>query len=291
MIRNNSMIPMFVDKESKTPDPYAASAQQLLATVKQYMNESEVELVAQAIRLAEETCGGVSEHREASLQSLRKLSPLAHALAVATILAQMRIDAVGVAAGVVFEAVDADLLSVGRVEQALGIPVGRIVGSMQRLNILERTKNVGAQLNAPDGGEGENNRDQKKRRVREALRRQQIETVRKMFIGMAEDPRVVLLKLAYRLHAMRLITLKAIPATPLARLDDVSAGTQGSTQKRPPPSSSAEQLEKLAIAQETREIYAPLAGRLGMSRVECELEDLAFEVLEPDKYAWVQSYV
>lgn len=281
---------MFIDNESKAPNPYAASAQQLLVTVKQYMNESEVELVAQAIRLAEETSGGVSEHREASLQSLRKLSPLAHALAVATILAQMRIDAVGVAAGVVFEAVDADLLSVGRVEQALGIPVGRIAGSMQRLNILERTKNVGAQLNAPDGGEGENNRDQKKRRVREALRRQQAETVRKMFIGMAEDPRVVLLKLAYRLHAMRLITLKAIPTTPLARLDSISAGTQGSTQKEPP-SSSAEQLEKLAIAQETREIYAPLAGRLGMSRVECELEDLAFEVLEPDKYTWVQSYV
>ena len=270
------MIPMFIDNESEAPNPYAASAEQLLATVRQYMSESEVELVAQAIQLAEETSAGVSEHREASLQSLRQLSPLAHALAVATILAQMHIDAVGVAAGVVFEAADADLLSVERVERTLGVPVGRIVGSMQRLNILERTKNVGAQLNAPNGGEGENSRDQKKRRIREALRRQQAETVRKMFIGMAEDPRVVLLKLAYRLHAMRLITLKAIPATPLAQ---------------PSSSSSTDQHEKLEMALETREIYAPLAGRLGMSRVESELEDLAFEVLEPDKYAWVQSYV
>src|SRR5437773_798424 len=54
---------------------------------------------------------------------------------------------------------------------------------------------------------------------------------------------------------------------------------------------ASDQQEKLAMALETREIYAPLAGRLGMSRVESELEDLAFEVLEPDKYAWVQSYV
>ena len=101
---------MFIDNESEAPNPYAASAEQLLATVRQYMSESEVELVAQAIQLAEETSAGVSEHREASLQSLRQLSPLAHALAVATILAQMHIDAVGVAAGVVFEAVYADLV-------------------------------------------------------------------------------------------------------------------------------------------------------------------------------------
>ncbi len=115
----------------------------------------------------------------------------------------------------------------------------------------------------------ENGRDQKKRRIREALRRQQAETVRKMFIGMAEDPRVVLLKLAYRLHAMRLVT----------RRKDQAALP------------SLAQQERLAMALETREIYAPLAGRLGMSRVESELEDLAFEILEPDKYAWVLSHV
>src|SRR5436190_14847712 len=90
-----------------------------------------------------------------------------------------------------------------------------------------------------------------------------------MFIGMAEDPRVVLLKLAYRLHAIRLSTQKG----------HLSLST------------ASDQQEKLAMALETREIYAPLAGRLGMSRVESELEDLAFEVLEPDKYAWIKSQV
>src|SRR5213078_5028943 len=104
----------------------------------------------------------------------------------------------------------------------------------------------------------------KKQRIREVLRRQQAETVRKMFFAMSEDPRVVLLKLAYRLHAMRM----------------VSAHT-----------SSVSQQELLTMAQETREIYAPLAGRLGMSLVESELEDLAFAILEPDKHAWILSHV
>nr|HET6901366.1 RelA/SpoT family protein [Ktedonobacteraceae bacterium] len=264
------MISMPIENQPVIHDPLASAAEQLVATVKLYMGDTEVDAVRQAIRLAQETCGGIHEHREASLQSLQQISPLEHALAVGSILAQMRIDAVGVAAGVVFEAVDAELLPLERVESLLGIPVGRVVGSMLRLNILERKKQVGAQYSLPTtGSEGENGRDQKKRRIREALRRQQAETVRKMFIGMAEDPRVVLLKLAYRLHAMRLLT----------RHKDQAALP------------SLAQQERLAMALETREIYAPLAGRLGMSRVECELEDLAFEILEPDKYAWVLSHV
>src|SRR5207302_8254580 len=218
---------------------------------------------------AQETCAGVREHSKASLEPLRLISPLEHALAIATILAQMHIDAVGVAAGVIFEAVDADLLSLDRVEGTLGSPVARVVGSMLRLNILERKKHAGAQFIAPTNGEAENGRDQKKRRIREALRRQQAETVHKMFIGMADDPRVVLLKLAYRLHAMRLLL----------------------QEKRQAPLNTIDQQEILTMEQETREIYAPLAGRLGVSRVESELDDLAFQVLEPDKYAWVRNMV
>src|SRR6266571_3531860 len=185
----------------------------------------------------------------------------------------MHIDAVGVASGLVFEAVDSDLLSLERVETTLGTPVARVVGSMLRMNILERKKRVGAQLITPEkagvanstaASENESNREQKKQRIREALRRQQAETVRKMFFAMSEDPRVVLLKLAYRLHAMLMMSAHR---------------------------SSMSQQEMLMMAQETREIYAPLAGRLGMSLVESQLEDLAFEILEPDKYEWVRSEV
>ena len=228
---------------------------QLLASVQQYMVPAEVEQVARALQLAKETCRGVSGER---VGGPTHIPPLEHALAVATILASiMRTDAVGVSAGIVFEAVDAELLSLERVESVLGSTAARVVGSMMRLNILERKKQSVAV-------EVESNRDQKKRRIREALRRQQAETVRKMFFAMAEDPRVVLLKLAYRLHAMRLIEAASYPV---------------------------DQQEMLTLAEETREIYAPLAGRLGMARVESELEDLAFAVLEPEKYAWIRNQV
>lgn len=243
----------------------AKQAQQLLEIVAQYMPPTEVEQVAQALQLARERCEGVKGERP--------IPPLEHALAVATILAQiMHIDAVGVASGLVFEAVDSDLLSLEEVGTKLGTPVARVVGSMLRMNILERKKRVGAQLIAPEKtgvtgpptSEKESNREQKKQRIREALRRQQAETVRKMFFAMSEDPRVVILKLAYRLHAMRMICAQI---------------------------SSMDQQEMLKMAQETREIYAPLAGRLSMSRVESELQDLAFEVLEPEKYLWVRNQV
>jgi GTP diphosphokinase / guanosine-3',5'-bis(diphosphate) 3'-diphosphatase len=259
------MIDMPVDQQTHILDNAQKAAQRLLQTCRRYMLEADVAQVARAIQLAQETSGTAREHSQATLQCLRQLPPLQHALAVAAILAETRIDAVGVAAGVVFEAVDAELLPLERVENELGLVVSRVVESMLKLNILERKKQAGMQLRMPSDAEG--GRDQKKRRVREAMRRQQAETVRKMFVGMAEDPRVVLLKLAYRLHAMRLIVEHRRRADP----------------------DPADQQEMLAMAHETREIYAPLAGRLGMSRVESELEDLAFEVLEPDRCAWTRS--
>src|SRR6266704_2067058 len=220
---------------------FLAQENQLLTIVQQYMAPAEVEQVSLAFQLAQETCKDVQD----SL-SPTSIPPLEHALAVATILADMHIDAVGVAAGLLFEAVDAERLALERVESALGPAIARVVGSMLRLNILERKKQAGAIL-ARTVVEGESNREQKKRRNRENLRRLQAETVRKMFFAMAEDPRVVLLKLAYRLHAMRLIQAASYPV---------------------------DHQDMLTMAQETREIYAPLAGRLGMARVESELEDL-----------------
>lgn len=257
------MIEKFVEQQAATPPDSLEEIERLLTFVRRYMNQAEVNRVIEALHLAQKTCKGVI--------GTRPIPPLEHALTIATILAQlMHVDAVGISAGLISEAVDADLLSLEEVERALGGPTARIVGSMARLNILERKKQSVAGANALKGGEerdesGQNTpAESKKRRVREAMRRQQAETVRKMFIAMADDPRVVLMKLAYRLHAMRLVNR---------------------------PFYEGDRQDMLIMALETREIYAPLAGRLGMSRIESELEDLAFGVLEPEQYAWVRDEV
>jgi len=257
------MIEKFVEQQAATPPDSLEEIERLLTFVRRYMNQAEVNRVIEALHLAQKTCKGVI--------GTRPIPPLEHALTIATILAQlMHVDAVGISAGLISEAVDADLLSLEEVERALGGPTARIVGSMARLNILERKKQSVAGANALKGGEerdesGQNTpAESKKRRVREAMRRQQAETVRKMFIAMADDPRVVLMKLAYRLHAMRLVNR---------------------------PFYEGDRQDMLTMALETREIYAPLAGRLGMSRIESELEDLAFGVLEPEQYAWVRDEV
>src|SRR5438128_107408 len=125
------MIKRFLERYIEPPD-FPEGATQLLQLVRQYMAPPEIEVVQHALQLALATCRDVA--------GLRPIPPLEHALAVATILAQMHIDAIGVSAGLVFEAVDANLLSLKQVEQELGYATARVVGSMERLNILERKK-------------------------------------------------------------------------------------------------------------------------------------------------------
>ncbi|GCE26050.1 (p)ppGpp synthetase [Dictyobacter alpinus] len=266
------MIDRSVEQQFVEP-PYPAAMLQLLSLVRQYMAPAEIEHVVKAFHLMLESCQDVPG------SSTRPIPPLDHALAVTTIMAEMmHVDSIGIAAGLVYEAVDAELLLSEQVDYTLGSATARVVDSMLRLNVLERKKQnaaTGAMLaiqnSQPSSKKAHSERDEdvlsasfesKKPRVREAMRRQQAETVRKMFVAMADDPRVVLLKLAYRLHAMRLVC---------------EAPDKGDPQ------------EMMTLAEESHEIYAPLAGRLGMSRVESELQDLAFEILQPDRYAWVRK--
>ena len=268
------MIDRSVEQQFVEPD-YPDAMAQILTLVSRYMSSIEIEQVIKAFQLAQETCQNVPG------TPARPIPPLEHALAVTTILAQMmHVDAIGISAGLVFEAVDAELLLPEQVEYTLGSPTARIVESMARLNILERKKQnaaTGAVLSlqntsasskkAHDNRDDESNGssvDSKKPRIREAMRRQQAETVRKMFVAMADDPRVVLLKLAYRLHIMRLMCQ---------------------------PDYKGDRQEMLTLADESHDIYAPLAGRLGMSRVESELQDLSFQLSEPEKYNWVCTLI
>src|SRR5579875_2566004 len=107
---------------------------------------------------------------------------------------------------------------------------------------------------APGASETPEQVEQQQRQARDLKHRQRTETVRKMLLAMAEDPRVVVLKLADRLHNMRTLSVM-------------------------------NPIQQQNTARETREIYAPLARRLGMSLVQAELEDLVFSYLEPDRYA------
>jgi guanosine-3',5'-bis(diphosphate) 3'-pyrophosphohydrolase len=249
--------------------------EQLLDLVSPYMNSQEIDMVVAAFRLVLDSC-------RQGVEAMHLLPRLERAFAITTILAQMMHgDAIGISAGLVFEAVDAEILAIEQVERVLGRATARVIDSMARLNILERKKQnvttgaIAAIKGMQATGHKKNynekndtgiasNAESKKPRIREAMHRQQAEAVRKMFVAMADDPRVVLLKLAYRLYTMRLMREKTY---------------------------SGDQQQVLAMVQGARDIYAPLAGRLGMSRIEGELEDLAFEILEPEKYNWVRDII
>src|SRR5712664_4868977 len=148
-----------------------------------------------------------------------------HPLEVAAILADLQLDAQTLAAALLHDTVEDTALTAQEVETEFGPEVARLVEGVTKLGRISiRT-------------------DQQ----------QQAENIRKMMVAMAEDLRVVLIKLADRLHNMR--TLDPLPEP-----------------------------KRRKISRETLDIYAPLAHRLGIGQIKWELEDLAFRNLEPDAY-------
>jgi GTP pyrophosphokinase len=155
-----------------------------------------------------------------------------HPLAVASILADLGLDDVTLAAALLHDAVEDTSVSVEEIQKDFGNHVAAIVDGVTKLD-----------------------------RVRfESREAQQAASMRKMLVAMAKDIRVLLIKLADRLHNMR--TLAAMPEE---------------RQRR--------------TAQETLDIYAPLAHRLGIAGVKWELEDLAFATLYPKRYAEIEQMV
>src|SRR5512141_3501625 len=150
---------------------------------------------------------------------------LVHPLEVAAILAEMRMDPICVAVGLLHDVLEDTLTTPERVQEYFGSDVLHIVEGVTKISKIPFA----------------------------TTEERQAETYRKMLLAMVADIRVILVKLADRLHNMR--TLQHLPEPRQQR-----------------------------ISQETLDIYAPIAGRLGMAKVKNELEDLSFQYLDPAGY-------
>jgi GTP pyrophosphokinase len=157
---------------------------------------------------------------------------LIHPLAVADILADMKLDAVAIAAGLLHDVVEDTLTTIERIQELFGPEVAHVVEGVTKISAIPFSSSE----------------------------ERQAENFRKMLLAMVDDIRVILVKLADRLHNMR--TLNHL-----------------SEERR------------IKIAQETRDIYAPIANRLGMSKVKNELEELSFRYLEPQPYEALRAKV
>ncbi len=164
---------------------------------------------------------------------------MTHPVAVAQILADLRMDAPTIAAALLHDVIEDTPVTLEDLEREFGIEVARLVNGVTKLDQLP------TDVNNMKGG---------KAGIREA------EFLRKTFLAMDHDIRVILIKLADRLHNMR--TLGYLSAE---------------RQKR--------------MARETMDIFAPLANRLGIWQMKWELEDLSFRYLNPDKYREIAANI
>ena len=157
---------------------------------------------------------------------------LIHPLNVAMILAEMKLDEASIAAGLLHDVLEDSSMTKERVAELFGPDVAHLVDGVTKIGKYAFTS-------------------------KEA---QQAETFRKMLLAMTDDLRVILVKLADRLHNMR--TLEHLP-----------------------------EAKQRTVAVETMEIYAPLANRLGMGKMKGDLEDLSFRFLYPEEFAALQTAV
>ena len=196
----------------------------LLEKVRAYSPDADVELLRRAYVFS------AFEHRGQVRHSGEPY--LIHPLAVADFLADMKLDAVAVAAGLLHDVVEDTLTTIERIRELFGPEVAHVVEGVTKISAIRLASSE----------------------------ERQAENFRKMLLAMVDDIRVILVKLADRLHNMR--TLNHLPED-----------------------------RRIPIAQETRDIYAPIANRLGMSKVKNELEELSFRYLEPQAYEALRAKV
>src|SRR6186713_1197076 len=196
----------------------------LLEKVRAYSPDADVELLRRAYVFS------AFEHRGQVRHSGEPY--LIHPLAVADFLADMKLDVVAIAAGLLHDVVEDTLTTIDRIRELFGSEVAHVVEGVTKISAIRFSSSE----------------------------ERQAENFRKMLLAMVDDIRVILVKLADRLHNMR--TLNHLPED-----------------------------RRLSVAQETRDIYAPIANRLGMSKVKNELEELAFKYLEPKPYEALRQEV
>lgn len=219
------------------PKDTSPSMEDVVREVRGYMPEQAVDAIVRAGQFAEKAHQGQVR--------LSGEPYFVHLIATGYYLAALRMDVTSIAAGLLHDTIEDTDVTYADIESEFGHPVARIVEGVSKFGEIGHRHRLWGE----EKGESV-------RRQRAEKAKQQAENVRKMFLAMAEDPRVVIVKLADRLHNMRTLD----PQRP-------------DKQRR--------------IALDTREIYAPLAGRLGIAQFKWPLEDLAFKYLEPDAYWWL----
>jgi len=206
------------------PDAVALRFQELEEKLRAARPHEDLTMLREAFEFA------ASRH---SSQKRRSGEPyIAHPLEVAHILAERRLDRVCVITGLLHDLVEDTGVSLAEIEQRFGADIAGCVDGVTKLSRLDYY----------------------------SAEARQAENFRKLLLAMVRDIRVVLVKLADRLHNMR--TLEFLPAE-----------------------------KQRSIARETAEIYAPIALRLGMGKIRGELEDLSFRYLEPESYQAIQEKI
>jgi GTP pyrophosphokinase len=196
----------------------------LLDKVRAYSAEADLELLRRAYVFS------ALEHRGQVRHSGEPY--LVHPLEVADILADMKLDVVCVSSGLLHDVVEDTLTSIERIRDTFGEDIAHIVEGVTKISTIPFSSSE----------------------------ERQVENFRKMLLAMVDDIRVILVKLADRLHNMR--TLQYMPED-----------------------------RRLRTAQETLDIYAPIANRLGMAKIKNEFEELAFRYLEPTAYESLRQKV
>ena len=197
----------------------------LIMRVRKYHPSDDISLIEKAYEVA----------RNAHEGQLRKSGEpyIIHPLYVSSILADLELDKETIAAGLLHDVVEDTVLTRQQIEEQFGADVARLVDGVTKLKKLKLSGDYGDRT--------------------QVQQEMQARNLRKMFLAMAKDIRVILIKLADRLHNMR--TMEFMPLEKQQR-----------------------------ISQETLDIYAPIADRLGISKIKVELDDLSLKYLYPDVY-------